>query len=142
MNNYRLPLAPSLLAIALTLLALYSCSNNTAEYTKAENATDAGREFVRAALDGDYAKASFYLYKDSTNQLLFKQQQNDYNGFSKETKANYKESSIRPVGPREETDSTSIFRYYHSANPKDTTALRIVKHNGEWLVDLKSVIKL
>ena len=139
---HQSPTTSSLLAVAFVLSVLTSCSNNTAEYVKAENATDAGREFVRAALDGDYAKASFYLYKDSTNQLLFKQQQNDYNGFSKETKASYKESSIRPVGPREETDSTSIFRYYHSANPKDTTALRIVKHNGEWVVDLKSVIKM
>ena len=141
MNKNRL-LTPSLLAIAALLFALHSCSNNTAVYTKAENATDAGREFVRAVLDGDFAKASFYLYKDSTNQLLFKQQQNNYNAMEKEAKASYKESSIRPIGPREETDSTSIFRYYHSANPKDTTALRIVKHNSEWLVDLKSVIKL
>jgi hypothetical protein len=127
--------------LIVALLFIAAC-NNTASYTKAENATDAGREFVRAVLDGDYAKASYYLLRDSTNELLFEQQQTNYQLLSKEEKAAYKESSIRPVELKPENDSTTIFRYYHSANPRDTTPLRIVRRNGEWLVDLKSVIKM
>jgi hypothetical protein len=34
-------------------------------YSKAEDAQDAGREFIRASLDGNYDKAKFYLLKDS-----------------------------------------------------------------------------
>ena len=129
------------LSIAFLVLLTLSC-NNTAEYVKAENATDAGREFVRAVLDGDYAKASYYLLKDSTNQLLFERQKLNYLQLNSREKNNYKESSIRPVGITKENDSITIFRYYHSANPTDTTPLRIVKQNGQWLVDLKSVIKM
>ena len=114
------------LVIPLLLLLITSC-NNTAEYIKAENATDAGREFVRSVLDGDYARASNYLLKDSTNQLLFEQQKLNYQQLSSLEKNNYKESSIRPVGITSENDSTTIFRYYHSANPTDTARLRIVR---------------
>lgn len=118
-----------------------SCSNG-GSYKKPENAIDAGREFVRAALDGDHDKAFRYLLKDSTNELLFAQQETNYQRLTAQEKSNYKESSIRPVEIKPENDSVTIFRYYHSANNKDTFPLRIVKHNGEWLVDLKSIIKM
>ena len=129
-----------LISSIITLFVL-AC-NTTPEYERAENATDAGREFVRGILDGDYAKASFYLLKDSTNQLLFERQKKNFEQLSGPEKKNYKESSIRPVNIIHENDTTTIFRYYHSANPTDTTPLRIVKYQGEWLVDLKSVIKM
>jgi hypothetical protein len=134
-----------LIVLTTALIFLIAC-NNTASYTPAENATDAGREFVRSVLDGDYARASHYLLKDSTNELLFAQQKSNYQGLSSKEKTNYKESSIRPLGVPaglvQDNDSTKSFRYYHSANPADTTILRIVRRNGEWLVDLKSVIKM
>ncbi|MFM9909540.1 MAG: hypothetical protein ACKVOW_09335, partial [Chitinophagaceae bacterium] len=121
---------------AAALLILSIACTSTEEYTKAENATDAGREFVRAALDGDYLRASFYLLKDSTNQLLFERQKKNYDQLSPKEKKAYQESSIRPVGIIVENDSTTIFRYYHSANPTDTTPLRIIKFQGDWMVDL------
>ncbi len=127
---------------AASLLILSIACTSTEKYAKAENATDAGREFVRAALDGDYLRASFYLLKDSTNQLLFERQKNNYDQLSPKEKKAYQESSIRPVGIIVENDSTTIFRYYHSANPTDTTPLRIIKFQGDWMVDLKSVIKM
>ena len=127
---------------AAFLLFLSIACNDSADNKKAENDTDAAREFVRAVLDGDFSKASFYLLKDSTNQLLIERQKKNYEQLNSLERNNYKESSIRPVGIIKENDSTTIFRYYHSANPTDTTPLRIVKQNGEWLVDLKSVIKM
>jgi len=123
------------------LLLLAACSNSDS-YSKAENASDAGREFVRGFLDGNHKKAFFYLLKDTTNELLFETQKADYLKMPNDEKRNFKESSIRPVQILEQNDSTSTFRYYHSAKPTDTTLLRIVKKNGEWLVDLKSVIKM
>ncbi len=129
------------LSATFLVLLIIAC-NNSANNKKAENATDAAREFVRAVLDGDFSKASFYLLRDSTNQLLIERQKTNYEQLNSLEKNNYKESSIRPVGIINENDSTTIFRYYHSANPTDTTPLRIIKQNGEWLVDLKSVIKM
>ncbi len=34
------------------------------------------------------------------------------------------------------------YKYNNSFHPTDTTTIRIVRINNEWLVDLKSVIKM
>jgi hypothetical protein len=131
-----------LLKLPIAFIFILSCSPADAP-VKGESDIDAAREFVRSALDGDYRKASYYLLKDSTNDLLFEQQQTNYKTLSPDDRRNYRESTIRPVdGIQRPNDSTTIFRYYHTANPTDTTSLRIVKREGRWLVDLKSVIKM
>lgn len=128
------------------LLAL-SISCNSGEggdgsYKKAEDAQDAGRQFIRASLDGDYDKAAFYLLKDSTNMLLFERQQADYKNLSSKEKSNYKNATIRPVAITGQNDSTILYKYYQTSNPADTTTLRIVRRKDTWLIDLKSVIKM
>jgi hypothetical protein len=128
--------------VLLLLWLVFSCNEQGPALSPAENALDAGREFVRAALDGDYVKASRYLLEDSLNKKLFDQQIQNYNSMDGAQKRSYLESSIRPVAILSENDSTTLFRYYHSANPKDTTTLRIIKKEGKWLIDLKSVLKL
>jgi hypothetical protein len=123
----------------------FSCNSgegNNGSYKKAEDAQDAGRQFIRASLDGDYDKAAFYLLKDSINMLLFQKNQAYYGQLSSKEKSNYKNATIRPVGITGENDSTILYKYYATSNPADTTTLRIVRRNDTWLVDLKSVIKM
>jgi hypothetical protein len=125
----------------LLIAALASCQQSE-EVKKAEDAQDAGRQFIRASLDGDYKKARFFLLKDTTNLMLFEKQQSNYKQLSDAQKNRYKSATIRPVAINDQNDSTTLYKYYHTSNPTDTTVLRIVRRNGEWLVDLKSVIKL
>ncbi|MBO9203146.1 MULTISPECIES: DUF4878 domain-containing protein [Niastella] len=124
------------------LLATLSCNSGGEGYKKAENAQDAGTEFIRASLDGDYDKAAFYLLKDSTNNLLFEKQQANYKQLSSKEKDQYKAATIRPVAISNDNDSTVEYKYYHTSNPADTTTLRIIRQQDTWLVDLKSVIKM
>jgi len=127
----------------LCMASMYACSSSDqAGYKKAENAQEAGTEFIRASLDGNYDKAGFYLLKDSTNMLLFQKQQTMYKEMTSKEKNSYKNAAIRPVAITGENDSTVLYKYYHTSNPDDTTTLRIVRRNGDWLVDLKSVIKM
>ncbi|MEJ0083924.1 MAG: hypothetical protein WDM78_23945 [Puia sp.] len=51
-------------------LAFIMACNAGKTFTPAEDAQDAGRQFIRASLDGDYEKARFYLLNDSVNLLL------------------------------------------------------------------------
>ena len=129
------------LSILSFCILVIACGSSDS-YSKAEDATDAGREFVRGFLDGNHKKAFYYMLKDSTNEMLFDTQKEDYMRLSKEGKTEFRESSIHPVSIIPINDSVTTFRYFHSARPKDTTDLRMVKWNGEWLVDLKSVIKM
>lgn len=127
----------------LSVLFVFFCScKDNNQLVPAEDAQEAGTQFIRASLDGDYAKARFYLLKDSINLLLIKQQQVNYELLDADKKRNNREASIRPLEIRKENDSTTLYKYYQSSNTKDTTTIRIVRGNGEWLVDLKSILKM
>jgi len=130
------------LIASLCILAALSCNSTSGGYKKAEDAQDAGTQFIRASLDGDYDKAAFYLLKDTTNLLLFDKQQANYKQMSSKQKDSQKAATIRPVAISNENDSTTLYKYYQTSNPTDTTTLRIVRRQDTWLVDLKSVIKM
>src|SRR3712207_2507905 len=125
--------------IILLLVSFFSCKNNS--YSKPEDAQDAGREFIRASLDGNYQKALFYLYRDSsdTNVMLLDKQKNNYNQLPEEAKVNYKEASIRALRIEPVNDSVVNYMYTNSYKPEDTTTIKIVRINNEWLVDLKEI---
>jgi hypothetical protein len=119
--------------------ALLSC-NNEGSYTKATDAQEAAREFIRASLDGNYDKASFYLYKDSAgvNEMLLTKWKADYGQWKQEDKVGHKEANIIVITTQATTDSTLNYVFSNSYK-KDTTTIKIVKANGEWLVDLKDI---
>jgi hypothetical protein len=123
----------------LIFAAIAGCTAG-GSYEKAENAQDAGREFIRATLEGDHKKAKFYLLKDTTNLLLIEKQQENYNHLSMEEKRQHRESNIRPLNIKKVNDSVTTYQYYNTYNPKDTTTITIVNSNGNWLVDLKSIL--
>ncbi|HUR11648.1 MAG TPA: hypothetical protein VM012_09790 [Flavitalea sp.] len=126
------------LVLAIVFACVFSCSPST-NYTKAEDAQDAGREFIRASLDGDVKKARFYLLKDSANLYLLEKWKTDlYDKLVSEDRVAYREASILPVRITTENDSTVRYIFSNSFK-KDTTAIKIVKVHDEWLVDLKDI---
>lgn len=130
----------TLLLNALFITCLFGSCTNDAAFKKAEDAQDAGREFIRASLDGNMAKAEFYLLKDSTNQMIFDKWKNDfYNKLGTEERMRFKDANILPVNIETVNDSTVNYTYTNTYKNKDTTTVRIVKINGEWLVDFKDI---
>lgn len=128
-----------LLLPVLAIIA-WSCNNQQDSYTKATDAQDAGREFIRASLDGDLKKAKFYLLKDSANlDLLETWKKKHYDKLSSEDRRQYSDAQIRPVAIEPVNDSLVNYIYTNSFKQKDTTVLSVVKVNGEWLVDFKQV---
>jgi hypothetical protein len=123
----------------LIVLVAFSCGSES--YKKADDAQDAGRQFIRASLDGNYKKAKFYLLQDDDNLRLFDKNHSDYQHLSGDAKRAYRDASIRPVTIAPVNDSLTKYTYWHTSNPKDTFTLRVVRVNGEWLVDLKSIIE-
>ena len=127
-----------LLFSACTIALMISC-NNEGGYKKAEDAQDAGREFIRATLDGNYEKAKFYMLKDEDNLWMLDNWKKLYNTFPSDSVKGFKEANIRPINIESLNDSTTLYTYSNSFT-KDTTAVRIVRVNQEWLVDFKSFI--
>ena len=120
------------------MLFLAACGDSHS-FKKAEDAQDAGREFIRASLDGNYEKASFFLYPDTTNQLLLNKWKKDYASLDHESQKKYRDADILPINIQALNDSVTTYTYTNSYM-KDTTTIRIVRINGEWLVDLKEIL--
>jgi hypothetical protein len=135
-----MPLTNKTIIGLFLITGLISCSEGKV-YTKAEDAQDAGREFVRASLDGNYDKARFYLLNDSTNTnvMLLEKWKKDYNQRSTEDKVQYKQASIIAIKVEPLNDSTVNFVYTNTFEPKDTTTIKVVRVSDEWLVDLKEI---
>lgn len=120
------------------LILLFAC-NTERTFKKAEDAQDAGREFIRASLDGDYEKAQFYLLQDSVNRLLMEKWEKGFDQFDANTRQQYKNASILPINIQSVNDSVTTYTFSNSYR-KDTTTIKIVRVDGEWLVDLKEIL--
>jgi hypothetical protein len=125
----------------LLLSTLIACGDDDA-YVKATDAQDAGREFIRASLDGNMKKASFYVLRDSANEYVFNKWRQLYNQLTPQEKQGYRDATIRPVKIQNINDSTVQYIYTNSYNQKDTTVIKIVRVEGEWLVDMKEIHSL
>jgi hypothetical protein len=130
---------PSLKIIFPSLLILLAACGDPHSFKKAEDAQDAGREFIRASLDGNYEKASFYLYADTTNQMMLAKWKKDYDRLNGDEQRKYKDADILPINIQALNDSVTSYTYTNSYK-KDTTTVKIVRINGEWLVDLKEIL--
>jgi hypothetical protein len=124
--------------ISCFLFFLVAC-NAGKTFKKAEDAQDAGRQFIRASLDGDYEKARFYLLNDSVNLLLISKWQQGFDRMDRDTRQQYRDASILPINIRTINDSVTVYSFSNSFR-KDTTTVRIVRIQGEWLVDLKEIL--
>jgi len=123
----------------LFLLFFYSCGNNdTQDNTPAsENDVDAARNFIQSALSGDYRKARTFVLPDSVNYQYLDAFENNYkNRMTNQDKAGYSIASINIHNVKTVNDSTSIINYSNSYKQQDDS-LKVVKSNGQWLVDLK-----
>jgi hypothetical protein len=126
--------------LLLGFCVIVACSCNEGKtFNKAEDAQDAGRQFIRASLDGDYEKARFYLLNDSINLLLISKWQQGFDQMDRDVRQQYREASILAINIHPVNDSVTQFTFSNSFR-KDTTTVRIVRVKGEWLVDLKEIL--
>lgn len=123
----------------LFMLCLGACNSTDQQQkeTTSENDVDAARNFIRAALDGNWKDARKFMLQDSTNtQLLDTYESNYQTNMNREDKRGYREASITFYDTREVTDSVSIISYSNSYK-KQKDSLRVVRRNDTWMVDLK-----
>lgn len=121
----------------LFLQFFYACNNkDTQTPGQPENDLDAAATFIRDALDGKWNLAKQYLLQDSVNVQLLETAENKYKSLRKEEQRNYRDAVPRFYDSRKIGDSITIVNYSNSyMNKKDS--LKIVRINGQWLIDLK-----
>jgi len=128
-----------LIPVSFLFVLLYACNNNdktASEPAIAENDLDAGRNFIRASLDGNMETARKFLLEDSVNLQYFNAYERSFPRQARDTLLKYKNASIRIHDNKRINDSTTILIYSNSFK-NDPDTLKIVKTGNRWLVDLK-----
>lgn len=117
----------------LLTFACNSTENNTDN--EEENDLDAARNFVQAALKGKYDVAGKFMLKDSVNEERLDAVSRIQ--LSSDEKQGLWDASINIHNRKLINDSTSIIIYSNSFHKENTDTLKVVKQDGEWLVDFK-----
>ena len=123
----------SLITAIFCYAVLCGCNQ---KYSKAENALDAGREFIDGCLKGDFDKAAYYMIDDDRNKKLLLTQKRNYDAKSSDEKIEYNSASIIINEDATINDSTHIINYQNSYD-KIGRKVKIILRNNEWLVDFK-----
>jgi hypothetical protein len=117
----------------IVLMGFFSC-NQPEGFKEAEDPIDAGREFVRAVLDGNYEKAVLYIEDNQEDKDLFERYKQYMNNQPKKEKLQLKSSSIIINKVENLNDTVSIVNFSNSYSMKPTE-LKIVQKNKKWVVD-------
>ncbi len=123
-----------LLCIVLTFFA--ACDNKKDEYTRPENALDAGRGFIDNSLKGRFTIAKKYMIADQENVYWLDKVTNDYNRMSEQDKTGFSKASITINEIADLMDSITVINYSNSYK-KVAQKVKVIRRNGEWLVDFK-----
>lgn len=124
-------------AAVLFLPFFYACNNNEAVVVsdKPENDLDAARTFIKSALDGKFEKARQIMLRDSTNEQTMDVIERNYEHMPQADRIGYRNSSIQIHNTKMVEDTT--FVTYSNSYKNQNQNLKLVKVNGQWLVDFK-----
>jgi len=124
--------------LLFTTILLTACGGKQQDYHKAENALDAGREFIGSCLQGDFAKAAFFLLPNEKNSQQLKEIEKAYREKDKEGRQQFRSASINIAGVTEVNDSTTIITYSNSFDKLPHT-IQVLKQEDRWLVDITNI---
>ncbi len=120
----------------LIILTLAFCACDNAAFPKAENAFDAGREFIDGCLKGDFNRAAFYMINDEENNKGLLKIKKDYNAKTVEQKQAYSTASIIVTEDAAINDSIHVISYMNSYD-KIARKVKVILRSGTWQVDFK-----
>lgn len=112
---------------------LFSCKEPEG-FHEAEDPLDAGREFLRAVLDGNFEKASLYISDNPEDKELFNRYQQYMKNQPKKEKLNLKSASIIINNIHNVNDSVTLINYSNSHSMKPTD-LKVVLSEKKWRID-------
>ena len=121
--------------IWITAILLIACNGKEQNYRKADDALDAGREYINACLQGDFSKAAFYTLPNDKNSAVLKVLEKTYREKDKEGRQQFRTASININEVKELTDSSTQIIYSNSFDKQPHT-LYVLKQKNTWLVDV------
>jgi len=123
--------------IILLLLILAACKSKDKEMATSENSVDAARNFIRSALDGKFNEARKYMLPDSVNTNFMDVAERSYQRAEQDTKDGYRSASITILNVTDKIKDSVTVVIYSNSFKNDPDTLKVIKSNGQWLVDFK-----
>jgi hypothetical protein len=121
-----------------SLMLFWACNNSERQQTvsnQPENDLDAARTFIRDALDGKFEHAKQLMLRDSTNEETLDVVERNYERMPQADRVGYRNASIQIHNTQTIADTTFIT--YSNSYKNQNQNLKLIKVNGEWLVDFK-----
>ncbi|WP_301920928.1 hypothetical protein [Ferruginibacter sp.] len=123
-----------LLIVPLFFIVLYSC-NNTGNVPNTD--IDVARAFIKDILENNFKKAKSLVLDENINNQYFDLAKKEFESKTKEDLKKYKASDIIINELKNLNDSITIVNYSNSFKRDIRNEVKVVRVNGQWLVDLK-----
>lgn len=118
----------------IPLLFLFSCSTNQQEPKGADNALDAGREYLQARLQGDFEAAAGYCEEDSIVLQRLRSDEAIFRALDREGRQLHRTASIQVYGLEETGSGQAQLIYGFSYQPTKKDTLYLVQKNQRWFI--------
>src|SRR5438552_568138 len=124
----------SKLLIAIMIFAtLNSCNTGSVPNTD----IDVARAFITDILDNNFKEAKKLVLDEDINNQYFELAKKDFESKNKEDLKKYKEADIIVNEYKNVNDSVTIVNYSNTYKKDIKNEVKVVRINGQWLVDLK-----
>ena len=116
-------------------LAVFSSCND--KRTNPTTDIDVARAFIKDVLENDFTDAKTFVLDEEMNKQYFELSKKNFEGKSGDELKKYKEAEIIIYELQPLNDSVTIINYSNSYKKDVKNILKVVRINGQWLVDLK-----
>lgn len=125
-----------------SVTVFWACNNSEQQpvANQPENDLDAARTFIRDALDGKFEHARQLMLRDSINDQSMDVTERSYEHMPQADRIGYRDASIQIHNTKTVADTTFIT--YSNSYKNQNQNLKMVKINGQWLVDLKYTLQV
>ena len=123
-----------LFVVLICCMALSACNN---EKKIPNTDIEVARVFIKDILENNFKEAETFILKEETNQQYFDLFKKEFESKSKAELGNYKNADIIINEINPVNDSVSIINYSNSFKKDKSNKLKMVRTNGQWMVDLK-----
>ena len=123
-----------LLTAIFLLLLLGSCNDKRANPT---TDIDVARAFIKDILENDFKDAKRFVLDEEMNNQYFELSKKNFEHKTKEELKEYKDADIIVNELTSLNDSVTIINYSNSYKKESKGKVKVVRVNGQWLVDLK-----
>jgi len=124
----------TLLLSLICCLAISSCNT---EKKSPNTDIEVAREFIKNILESNFKDAETFVLKEETNRQFFELFKKEFESKTKSELESFKNADIiiNEISPL--NDSVSIINYSNSFKKDKSNKLKMVRINGQWMVDLK-----